>query len=394
MGSTAGLHLGIDASNLRAGGGLTHIAQVLASGDPTQHGISRVTIWAGNGTLARIVDRPWLTKVHVRALDKPLPFRAFWQKWLLPKALKQAGCDALFSPGGVLPAFYDGPGIIMSQNLLPFEKRESRRAPFFSFHRFKISLVRMAQLKSHRKADGIVFLSQYARNVVVAEMGHSPRNEVVIPHGLELRFFGAPRIPRAVDSYSHSNPIRVLYVSTVFYYKHPWNVADAAGELRRKGYPLSVEFVGDGLPEAISRLNRAIGRNDPKGEFLFYRGGVPFDQIHQKMREADLFVFASSCETIASTVLEAMASGLPIASSNRGPLPEVLGSDAMYFDPERCDEIAGALESLIQQPELRSRLASGGQQRARQYSWQKCSNETFSFLFRVINSTITSSELK
>ncbi len=192
---------------------------------------------------------------------------------------------------------------------------------------------------------------------------------------------------RPITDFTFDHPFKILYVSTVFYYKHPWNVAQAIAELRSKGYPITGEFIGDGIPGAQARLNRTLNKLDSKNQFLFYRGGLQFEAIHQAFQSADLFVFASSCETIASTVLEAMASGLPIASSDRGPLPEVLGQAAVYFDPEKPGQIATAIEKLMMQPALRQDLAYKGFEQASSYSWKKCADETFSFLARVINST-------
>ena len=81
-------------------------------------------------------------------------------------------------------------------------------------------------------------------------------------------------------------------------------------------------------------------------------------------------------------LLEAMASGLPIACSNRGPMPEVLGEAGVYFDPENAGSIASAILELIRSRDLRQRLAAAAFERARHYSWARCASETFDFLAR------------
>jgi glycosyltransferase involved in cell wall biosynthesis len=368
-----GQRLGIDASNLRAGGGLLHIARILAHGDPTLHGFDHVTIWAGNVTLAQIPERPWLTRVHVPMLDRALPFRMFWQKLVLGRELARTRCTALFSPGASLPWRLKLPVAVVSHNLLPFDRREYRRAPFFSFHRFKLNLVRRAQLKGHRRARAIIFLSRFARDLVLKEMGRKPVFEALIPHGLDRRFFAVPR-----DAIGQ--PARILYVSTVFPYKHPWNVVEAVGQLRKEGFAVSLELIGGGVAPSIRRLKRKLAQVDPREEFARYSGSLPFERVDQAMKSADLFVFASSCETIASTLLEAMAAGLPIASSDRGPMPEVLGAAAVYFDPEEPVRIAEALKKLLTDAELRRRIAAQGYAQAQAYDWEKCAKATWGFL--------------
>ena len=66
---------------------------------------------------------------------------------------------------------------------------------------------------------------------------------------------------------------------------------------------------------------------------------IPYHELHSEYKDADLGVFASSCENLPIILIEKMASGLPIACSNKGPMPEVLGSAGVYFDPENSYEI-------------------------------------------------------
>ena len=75
-------------------------------------------------------------------------------------------------------------------------------------------------------------------------------------------------------------------------------------------------------------------------------------------------------------LLEAMAAGLPIASSNRGPMPEILGESGVYFDPEQPEQIAAALEELLRDPSLRAHRAQAAYERAATYSWRRCAGET------------------
>jgi glycosyltransferase involved in cell wall biosynthesis len=98
------------------------------------------------------------------------------------------------------------------------------------------------------------------------------------------------------------------------------------------------------------------------------------------LANADVFVFASSCENMPNTLVEAMAVGLPIACSNRGPMPEVLEDGGVYFDPEAPHSIADALERIITNADLRTQVATRAQQLSRQYSWSRCTSETFAFL--------------
>ena len=92
------------------------------------------------------------------------------------------------------------------------------------------------------------------------------------------------------------------------------------------------------------------------------------------------FIFASSCENLPIILLEAMASHLPIACSNRLPMPEVLGDTGVYFDPEDITSITNALRELLVSSELRKVKAKKAKERSIQYTWGRCANDTFEFL--------------
>jgi glycosyltransferase involved in cell wall biosynthesis len=107
---------------------------------------------------------------------------------------------------------------------------------------------------------------------------------------------------------------------------------------------------------------------------------VPYEELFKWYHQADLFIFASSCENMPNILLEAMAAGLPIACSNRGPMPEVLGTAGLYFDPENPAEIACAIRSLLDSTDLRAEKAEAAYRRAKAFTWQRCAEQTFQFL--------------
>jgi SAM-dependent methyltransferase len=87
MRGVKGLHLGIDASNIRQGGGVTHLSQLLHAGDPVVAGFDRVTVWTCKSTAATLPDRPWLVKRSAPWMEAALPLRMAEQQFRLPKEL-------------------------------------------------------------------------------------------------------------------------------------------------------------------------------------------------------------------------------------------------------------------------------------------------------------------
>jgi glycosyltransferase involved in cell wall biosynthesis len=369
--------LGIDAFNLRTGGGVTHLVELLRAAKLPAHGFDRVIVWGGAETLAKIDARAWLVKAHDPLLDRGLLCRVFWQRFRLRKLAEQAGCDVLFVPGGSDASGFK-PMVTMSRNMLPFEWREMRRYGW-SLSTLKFLLLRWTQSYSFRRADGVIFLTEYARDAVLKVTGTLQGKSALVPHGINPRFTRPPQSQRLFADYKESLPCRVIYVSIVDRYKHQWHVAEAVAQLRSAGIPVTLELVG---PPAwgMRRLKEVLNRVDPDGSFITYRGAVPYEELDRYYERADVGVFASSCENMPNILLEGMAAGLPMACSRMGPMPEVLGDAGVYFDPEDSGDIARALRELIEVPDLRASMAQSAWERVQVFSWHRCADDTFNFL--------------
>lgn len=369
--------LAIDSSNIRAGGGVTHLVELLGAADPPAHGFTRVVIWGGSSTLSRIESRDWLTKAHDTVLDKSLLHRVYWQRFRLGDLAREASADLLFVPGGSEATGFT-PIVAMSQNLLPFEWRELRRYGW-SVMTAKGLILRFTQAGTFRRAAGVIFLSEYAERAVLEIAPDLQGVRATVPHGVSPRFSIPPRRQRPLSAFSDQSPCRVVYVSAVEPYKHQREVAHAVAQLRSEGAPVVLTLVGP-AGAALKDLREAVRRLDPSGAFISYKGEVPYEKVHELYASADIGVFASSCETFGQILLEGMSAGLPMACANRSAMPEILGDAGVYFDPEEPGEIAAALRTLIESPALRAEKADAAFRRAKAFTWKRCADETFRFL--------------
>jgi glycosyltransferase involved in cell wall biosynthesis len=337
-------------------------------------------VWAGAKTATQLPDFQFLEIVREPILDMPLPFRLFWQTRIFPKLAKNK-CDILFTPGGVC-VVKDIPFVTMSQNLLPFQLSEMRRFGF-SWNFVRLFLLREAQKRSFSNADGIIFLTKFAQSTVIKELDHIKGQTVIIPHGINPSFIMPPREQQPIEKFTNEKPFRILYVSIVNFYKHQWNVATAVARLRQAGLPVVLDLVGPAYLPALNKLKSLLKRIDPKEEIIRYHGPVPYGDLPNWYKMTDSFVFASSCENLPIILLEAMASGLPIASSDRGPMSEILGDSGVYFNPESSDNIEKALSTIIIDYKLRDFCARSAFSIAQNFSWERCASDTFSFINQV-----------
>ncbi len=370
--------VGIDASNIRGGGGVTHLIELLQHFSPTESEITKIVVWATQATLAKLPNRPWIVPLCPHALTKRGLSRFIWQNTQLARHARNAGCDVLFCPGGTYLGSFK-PFVSLSQNMLPFEYSELRR--FRGRIRYlKFCLLRLLQITTFRRANGMIFLSDYARREVTRRTGPLRRAPVTIAHGIGSNFSKAPRPAKPLSDYSQDAPLRILYVSTIDAYKHNWTVAEAVSRLYQDGLPVSLDLVGGAYIPSLKRLTQTLEELPEKDRWFRYHSEVPYAELPEHLFKADLAVFASSCENLPITLLEKMSAGLPIACSRMGPMPEVLGAHGLYFDPEDPTDIARTLKQMLRSASLRHTSAQGSYAASKAYSWPRCAAQTFSFI--------------
>ena len=109
---------------------------------------------------------------------------------------------------------------------------------------------------------------------------------------------------------------------------------------------------------------------------VVWLGAVARDQLSSLYSGAGTFLFPSLYEGFGMPPLEAMACGIPVASSNRASLPEVLGDAALYFDPENEQDMIEAMMRAYQDRPLRESLIAKGYDRVHQFSWLETARRT------------------
>ncbi|NEP01141.1 MAG: glycosyltransferase family 4 protein [Symploca sp. SIO2E9] len=116
-------------------------------------------------------------------------------------------------------------------------------------------------------------------------------------------------------------------------------------------------------------------------KFLNY---LPYEQLPKIINQAIALVFPSLWEGFGIPVLEAMACGTPVITSNLSSLPEVAGDAALLINPYKTSEITAAMQAIVTDPALRTHLRTLGLQQASQFSWEKTGKATVEVLRRYL----------
>lgn len=372
--------LGIDATNIRSGGGLAHLKGILTHANPQLYNIEKIIIWSNNSTLNSLPESAWLEKKSHNYLNRSFFWAFLFQIMYLGKCAKRENCKLILVPGGTFLGNF--PNIVsMCRNMLPFEIEEKRRYKGWR-NKLRFNFLKLTQSYTFKRSKGIIFLTSYAKNYVTKNI-NLKCDFKIIPHGVSNNFLNLPKKQKEIASYTHENPFKLLYVSIIAPYKHQWNVAEAVIKLKEEGFPVTLDLVGPSVHESMERLKNILEKDQFK--IINYMGLKTHIQVAEIYKMADAFVFASSCENMPNILVEAMTSGLPIACSNKGPMPEVLGSAGLYFDPTKVESVYLCLKELLKNKTLRERIASQSFDKTRNYTWEHCSNHTLEYLQEIAN---------
>lgn len=379
--------LGIDASNVGGGGGITHLKEILLHFNEEKYkdSITSIIVFASQKVLNEIKSFEKLNKVTFPELNTGLLTRIIFQLTKYDKEIKLR-CDFLFSITGDYVGNFK-PLVGMSRNMLLYE-----RAIWLEIMQPK-EVIRFwlnfqKQRRSFKNSQGIIFISKYAKEYVNNTINLEGKATEVINHGVSQRFSNPLKKHKLISEFTLENPYKFIYVSPIHVYKHQWNVVRAVANIRSLGYPVELHLIGNvSFAPAGEKLAKTIREVDPNNLFIKNHGHVKYDEIDKYYKQSNGIVFASTCENMPNTLIESMASGTPIACSNKEPMPEFLKNNGYFFDSYNVNSIQAALQKLLLNVGNNDIMANNNLEEVKKYNWEKTSEKTFDFLIKIYNST-------
>ena len=278
--------------------------------------------------------------------------RLLWTQFQLPKIYQKLKSQLLFSPLPEAPLYTNCRFIVMSHDMIPlrFPKRFSPLTPYHLY--YVPQVLNQAQhiiCNSHATAKDLVDFFHISSNKITP-------------------------IPLAYDS-SHFQFLNLptrnyfLYIGRQDPYKNLQRLITAFSALpNRNDYELWLAGPYDKRYSPLLEIQtQELGINHLV-KFLNY---VPYDQLPIIINQAIALVFPTLWEGFGLPVLEAMACGTPVITSNISSLPEVAGDAAILINPYHIEEITAAMKMIINDSETRKQLSEKGLKRVNQFSWEK-----------------------
>ncbi|MFZ1250262.1 MAG: glycosyltransferase family 1 protein [Candidatus Microsaccharimonas sp.] len=173
----------------------------------------------------------------------------------------------------------------------------------------------------------------------------------------------------------------IMYVGQQSDYKNIKRLGDAHQLLLAKYPDLGLVLVGKKNASAL--INEAYFK-DKKYTNIVYTDYVDDSHLSWLYTHATAYAFPSLMEGFGLPGLEAMGYGTPVVSSNATCLPEVYGQAAHYFNPTDTSDMAEAIDQILSDDKLRTRLAKAGYKQIKKYSWKKQAQQTYAIYEQVL----------
>lgn len=220
-----------------------------------------------------------------------------------------------------------------------------------------------------RKATLVMTLSEHSRRRIVDTLGIDPDRVVVIPLAVDHRRFHPE--PAAEDD-ELVDPLRlperfIFYPASLWPHKNHVKLLEAFARVADDN--LHLVLCGASVGHRSEMLHEAARRGVQQR--VRHLGFVSNAALPAVYRRATALVFPSTYEGFGAPLLEAMASGCPVASSRAGPLAEVCGQAAQVLRPDDPEQMAAVIGQLANDVALRQQLREAGLRQAQQFSWKK-----------------------
>jgi glycosyltransferase involved in cell wall biosynthesis len=344
----------VNAIHAKAGGGVTYLNHLLP--ELARRGIV-LHLLIHPAQRAKLAPAVACAVLHEAAMPTGFLSLLAWEQVHVPRWFRRLGCDVLLSPANYGPLRVRRQVLVLHTALgvARFERRLGMRL-------YWLGLALMTHL-SLRVAKGAIAVSRF-----VAESIGANRAEIVS--------YGVAGF--APDGATQREDF-LLAVGDLYPQKNYHALIEALSRLPAR----RLVIAGEAIDAQYARRLQALVAAQRLGERVTFLGRVGADKLADLYRRCAVFVFPSLVESFGMPLLEAMASGAPIACAKAAAMPEVAGEAALYFDPKQPYEIAATLNRLLDAPGLAASLGKKAAERARSFTWEAAAASTEAVLRRV-----------
>lgn len=306
----------------------------------------------------------------------PCKNKFLWDQWLVPQFAK-GKTDVIFNTKFSIPLFTS------CKVMMVFHGSEWYVYPEF-YSKLDILYNRIFLPLYCKKASAISSVSQVTVKDMIEFTGVDPDKMFVVHSAIGTQFKPInDQTILASCKKKYNLPDRyILFVGNIYPGKNYSNIVKALKLIKTKtGSSIKLVSVGTLRWDYDKDFQevKTLGLTDD----IQFTGWVEQDDLPAIYSLADVFLFPSLYEGFGIPIVEAMACGCPVVTSNTGACPEVAGSAAKLVDPKDVNDIADGVIDILTNNILRKKLIAQGLVEAKRFSWDKAARETLKILQKV-----------
>jgi glycosyltransferase involved in cell wall biosynthesis len=342
---------------------VVHLAQALARLDTGPEIIAYLDRPLPDSALAQELAS---TRVRIEVLRA----RRGWLRAALPWRLWRDGVHLVHLPSTILPPILPCPAVVTVHDLA-WARYPETYAPA------DLHMQTRVVPRSVRRAARVIAVSRSTAHDLAETLGVRAERVAVIPLGVSSDF--SPEGPGlAPDAFAGAERTRngcILHTGGLHARKNVGRLLEAYARLRHTMVAPVLVIAGDASSSPGRVLQRKAESLSVADDVVFC-GPLPDESLPALYRSASAVAYPSLYEGFGLPILEAMATGIPVVTSNRSSMAEVAGDAALLVDPESAEEIASALAQALTDDALRSRLSAQGLARAHEFTWERTARAT------------------
>ncbi len=287
-----------------------------------------------------------------------------WFEWQIPRLLKKHKAGLFLSPDGYLSLRSKVPQLAVIHDL-SFVHRPKDLTPLMRRH-YNFFFPRFA-----KKAKRIATVSNYSKNDIIRTFNvDSSKIDVVYSANVKNLKPLAPAAQEKVrKTYTSGSPY-FLFVGALHPRKNITGLLQAFELFKTRNESDMKLLVVGGKMHKTGEIFNTLEELTCKDDVVF-AGRVADEELHKIYGAAFAMAFIPFFEGFGVPVIEAMSAGTPVICSNTTSLPEVGGDAALYVDPANIAQIADAMQTLVNSPELREQLIAKGLEQKSEFSWDE-----------------------
>jgi len=294
-----------------------------------------------------------------------------WEQIALPRAALREGCELLHCTSNTGPVFSKVPLITTLHDIIYLESISILKKSGTLYQKFGNMYRRWVVPPVVRKSKIVVTVSEFERNRIRTFMG--------LKDNLKAIYNGVGEHFKKIEDKSILSAAKLKYNlpdNFLFFLgntdpkKNTPNVLKAFADfndLSQKKYKLvMLDYEENALMQVLNEIGHPEIRKD-----IVMTGYVPNSEMPFIINQCKLFLYPSLRESFGIPILEGMACGVPVITSNTSSMPEIAGDAAAIVDPNKPEEIVAAINQILNDENYRKSLVEKGIERSAQFSWKK-----------------------